>query len=289
MMHRHLNPVGMTPPLITIIIAALNNKKTLQHCIDSVARQTYPNKELIVIDGGSTDGTVDLLEANREQIRTWISEPDRGIYNAWNKGLARAQGEWICFLGADDYFWDGRVLEREAAQLETLPSDIRVAYGRIMLLNNEGVTLYPVGAPWEKIKGRFRQIMCIPHPGAMHRRSIFERHGQFDETFRIAGDYELLLRELNEADAFFMPDIITVAMRQGGISSTPANSLRQLREVRRAQRMHGHYLPGRFWLMAAVRVYLRLIIWKLLGERVARKALDWGRRMLGLPPFWTCT
>jgi glycosyltransferase involved in cell wall biosynthesis len=276
-------------PLISVIVAVFNGKATLQQCLDSVAQQTYANKELIIIDGGSKDGTVELLEENRNKFSYWISEPDRGIYNAWNKGLAQAQGEWICFLGADDYFWDDTVLERMAVQLQMLPTNIRVAYGQIMMVNTEGASLYPLGEPWEKIKGRFKQVMCIPHPGAMHRHSLFEQHGQFDESFHIAGDYELLLRELKVANAFFMPDIITVAMRQGGISSTPANSLLQLREIRRAQRMHGQYFPGRFWLMAMMRVYMRLLLWSALGERMARKALDLGRRMMGLPPFWTRT
>ena len=277
------------PPLISVIVAVFNGAETLQQCIDSVARQTYPNKELIIIDGGSKDGTVDLLEANHEQINYWISEPDRGIYNAWNKGLVQAHGEWICFLGADDYFWDTQVLERLAGQLEKLPPDIRVAYAQIMIVDTGGTSLYQLGEPWEKIKGRFSQVMCIPHPGVMHRRSLFEQHGQFDESFHIAGDYELLLRELKAAAAFFISGIIATAMRQGGISSTPANSLVQLREVRRAQRMHGQCLPSRFWLMAMVRVRIRLLLWSVLGERMARKALDLGRRMMGLPPFWTKT
>lgn len=279
----------MSNPLISIIVAVFNSKANLQQCIDSVTRQTYPNKELIIIDGGSEDGTADLLDANRARISYWISEPDSGIYNAWNKGLAQANGEWICFLGADDYFWDAQVLERLAGQLEKLPPDIRVAYGQIMMVNTDGTSLYLLGQPWEKIKARFKQVMCIPHPGAMHRRSLFEQHGKFDESFRIAGDYELLLRELKSADAFFIQDCIVAAMRVGGISSTSANSLLQLREVRRAQRMCGQYFPGRFWLMATIRMYMRRLLWCVLGEQLARKALDFGRRMMGLPPFWTKT
>ena len=76
-------------PSISVIVAVLNGAKTLQRCIDSVAQQTYPNKELIIIDGGSQDGTVDILKANQGKITSWISEPDRGIYSAWNKGLAK--------------------------------------------------------------------------------------------------------------------------------------------------------------------------------------------------------
>jgi len=278
-----------TTPLMSIIIAVFNGAKTLQQCIDSVAQQTYVNMELIIIDGGSKDGTVDLLMANSEQINYWISEPDSGIYNAWNKGLSQAKGEWICFLGADDYFWDAQVLDRMASKLATIPTDIRVAYGQIMLLNNDGENLYPIGEPWSEVKERFKQVMIIPHPGLMHRRSLFERHGNFDESFRIGGDYELLLRELRTAEAIFVPDIIMIGMRQGGLSSSPSNSIEAMWDIRRAQKMHGLIFPGYFWVMALIRVYLRLILWSLAGEEMTRKLIDLGRRVKGLPLYWTKT
>ena len=277
------------PPLISIIVAVFNASKTLQQCIDSVAQQTYANKELIIIDGGSKDGTVDMLEANREQISYWISEPDKGIYNAWNKGLSQAKGEWIFFLGADDFFWGAQTLERITEQLQVIPPDILVAYGQIMLLNNDGETLHPIGQSWEKIKDRFKQVMCIPHTGTVHRRSLFERHGKFDESFRIGGDYELLMRELKTGDAMFIPDLITTGMRQGGISSDHANSLVAMREIRRAQQMHGQRLPGWIWIAAMARVYVRLLLWRILGEGLTRKALDMYRRMMGEPSYWTKT
>lgn len=276
-------------PLISIIVAVFNGEATLEQCIDSFAQQTYPNKELVVIDGGSHDGTVDILKANSEYISYWVSEPDRGIYNAWNKGLKQAQGQWICFLGADDFFWDTHVLERMAEQLDKLPLNIRLAYGGIMLLNSDGENLYVVGKPWKKIKSRFKQIMCLPHQGVMHRRSLFEQHGEFDESFRIAGDYELLLRELKTEEAFFISDIITTGMRQGGVSSDPANSLALLFELRRAQQIHGLRFPGLLWLRVVARAYIRLLLWKVFGERLTRRMLDFGRRMMGLPPFWTKT
>lgn len=282
-------PTDSPSPLLTVIVAVFNGAATLQQCIDSVASQTYLNKELIVIDGGSQDGTVEILKANQEGISYWISEPDRGIYNAWNKGLAQAKGEWICFLGADDFFWNEKILEQIAEYLMKLSPDIRVAYAQIMLLNSAEECVYRVGEPWGEIKSRFRKIMCIPHQGVMHRRSLFERHGKFDESFRIAGDYELLLRELKIADASFIPDIVMTAMRQGGVSSSPGSSLVLMQEVRRAQRMHGENLPSMLWMMVVVRICLRLFIWRILGERTARKLLDVGRRVMGLPPFWTKT
>lgn len=262
----------------------------MQQCIDSIARQTYLHKELIIIDGGSTDGTVEFLKANQQNISYWSSEPDQGIYHAWNKALVRTRGEWICFLGADDHFWDEHVLTRIAEQLERLSSSIRVVYGQIMLLNGRGEQLYTVGEPWERLKQPFRKSMCVPHPGMMHRRSLFEQHGGFDESFRIAGDYELLLRELKTADAVFVPKLVTVGMRQGeGKSSHPASTLRLLHETRRAQRMHGQRFPSSSWLFSMMKAYLRLLLWQVFGEPIARKTLDFGRRIIGQPAYWTRT
>lgn len=278
-----------SPPLISIIIAVYNGAKTLQQCIDSVTQQTYPYKELIIIDGGSSDGTVDLLKENSERINYWISEPDRGIYNAWNKGLAKAKGDWICFLGADDFFWNDQVLERMSVALQNVPPSVRLAYAQIMLLTVDGKKLFPVGETWEIMRVRFREGMCLPHQGVMHRRSLFEENGKFDESFRIGGDYELMLRELKTAEAVFIPDIITVAMRQGGISSNPSGTVEAMCDIRRAQKMHGQYWPSYFWLVAMIRVYMRLLLWNLFGERVTRRLLDMERRIKGLPPYWTKT
>jgi len=276
-------------PLISIIVAVFNGKATLQQCIDSVAQQTYPNKELIIIDGGSTDGTVNLLEENGNKFSYWISEPDRGIYNAWNKGLEQAHGEWICFLGSDDYLWDATVLERMAAQLEMLPKSIRVAYGQIMMISVEGQLPHLKGESWGQLKDLFKRCMCIPHVGTMHRRTLFEQSGKFDESFRIAGDYELLLRELIKGDAIFFPEIVTVAQRIGGISTDTANYLNMLRETRRAQRMHGIFLPQSYFMKELAKEYLLRLMWMVLGEKEARKLLDIRRRRKGLPPYWTKT
>ena len=268
-------------PLISIVVAVYNGAKTIQQCVDSISHQTYPNKELIIIDGGSLDGTVELLKSNQENIAYWISEPDRGIYNAWNKGVSQAKGEWICFLGADDYFWDVRVLDQVVSQLVTISPKINVAYGQIMLLSNDGEKLYAIGEPWGAVKNRFKQLMSIPHPGAMHRASLFRKYGNFDEAFRIAGDYEFLLRELKSNDAMFMPNLITIGMRQGGVSSDPANAVEAMRETRMAKRMHGQRWPGPIWLAAMVRVYVRLFLWRLFGARAANKVLDFVRRLTG--------
>lgn len=276
-------------PRISIIVAVYNGVATLQQCIDSVTQQIYQNKELIIIDGGSRDGTVDLLRANNEHIEYWVSEPDRGIFDAWNKGLEQASGEWICFLGADDYLWTKAVLEQMAAALQKIPADVLLAYAQIMLVNQNDEPLYPVGREWAEVKSRFMQGLCLPHQGVMHRRILFERHGNFDDSFRIGGDYELMLRELKTKDAKFIPGFIMTAMRQGGLSSNPEFSIEAMRDVRRGLKMHGKAFPGFLWLAAMVSIYIRLLLWRLVGGRMARKFLDFGRKIKRLPPYWTKT
>lgn len=274
-------------PKISIIIAVYNGAKTLQQCIDSVANQSYADVELIIIDGGSKDGTVDLLKANQMSISYWISEPDRGIYNAWNKALKKATGEWVHFLGSDDFLWDEMVVERVITSLRLAPPDVNLVYGQIMLLSECGLKLYLIGESWEKVGANFKYAMTIPHQGVMHRRRLFEIHGMFDESFQIAGDYELLLRELKYAEAVFIPGIIMTGMRQGGISSNPKNSILALLESRRAQKLHGEKFPSLLWTGALIRVYLRLILWWVLGDTLGKKVIDIIRGWVGLPRYWT--
>lgn len=277
----------MGKPLITIITSTYNAVKYLPSLIKSIREQSYGSIEWIIVDGASTDGTLHILQQNEDVIDRWISEPDKGIYDAWNKGVRLARGEWICFLGADDFLWDGQVMACIASHLIMLAPNIRVAYGRVVLVTEGGGNIGPVGEPWEKIKGRLWQAMCLPHQGVMHRRSLFEQYGKFDESFRIAGDYEFLLRELGRADAFFMPDIIVAGMRQGGISSDPKNSISLLLEARRAQKLHGRRWPGLIWIFAFVRSYIRKCLVVIFGRNLTSRLLDCYRRILGLPTYWT--
>ena len=260
--------------VITVIIAVFNGEKYLQQCIDSVANQTYVDRQIIVVDGGSYDNTLKIIKLNQEKLSYWVSELDKGIYDAWNKGLKQASGDWICFIGADDYLMDPGVLKKLSYQLSLVPENIKIAYGQIMIIDAAGSALYALGESWGSLKKRFQQLMCLPHPAVMHRRSLFATHGMFDESFRIAGDYELLLRELKEGEAQFLPDIVVTAMRQGGISSNPANNLIALQEVRCAQTKNGVSTLKVHWLLALGRAYLGIILFKLFGVSFTRRLLN---------------
>jgi glycosyltransferase involved in cell wall biosynthesis len=277
-------------PRITVIVAAFNAARTLQRCIDSVARQTYLHRELVVIDGGSTDGSVDIIRASRGRIDAWLSEPDRGIYHAWNKGLALARGDWIDFLGADDYLHDPHALQAMSEHLVAAPPTQRIVYGRVIVVDADGREIDRLGMPWAVARERFmRGTYCLPTEGIMFRRDLFRERGYFDESFSIAGDYEFLLRELRTSEPRYVPEIVLVDMQYGGISSRPESTLIALREMRAAHVRHGLPAFNPHYLVALLRVRLRVVLWRILGERTARRALDWGRRLLGKHPYWTRT
>jgi glycosyltransferase involved in cell wall biosynthesis len=273
--------------MITIIVSVRNAVATLEHCLESILGQTYTAHQLIVIDGGSTDGSVEILERWSGRISYWISESDHGIYHAWNKGLAKAKGDWICFLGADDYFWEPLVLERMAPVLARAHPTARVVYGQVALVNTDSQRVIHMGRPWDEIRSLFPQIMCLPHTALMHHRMLFERHGHFDESFRICGDYELLLRELLSGEACFAKDIVVAAMGHGGVSSSPAKSLEMVLELRRAQRMHGLRFPRPAWVAAWLGAHTKVFLWRLLGPRVAPRIFDRLRRLRGKEAYWT--
>lgn len=254
-------------PLISIIVAVFNAEKTLQRCIDSVANQTYANKELIIIDGGSTDGTVNILKMNTSKITYWESKPDRGIAHAWNKALKHTTGEWIYFLGADDYLWNHEVLSTVAATLRELYPKFSVVYGQIAMLNSSEQVLETLGESWQITQKTFKKHMCIPHQALFHHRSLFDIHGNFNETYRITSDYDFLLRELKHSDAYFMHNIIVAGMLSGGLSWKLETAMTVLKEFIRARREnHINGIPFSLW-WAMLKVFFKQKMMLVVSER----------------------
>ncbi|MFA6062041.1 MAG: glycosyltransferase family 2 protein [Gallionella sp.] len=219
------------PPLISVIVAVYNGVHTLQQCIDSVLGQTYSAVELIIMDGGSTDGTVAILEKNAGRLGYWESKQDRGIAHAWNKALAQAHGDWIIFIGSDDRLQDERVMADAAAVL-CCDSQSDVVYGQLVF---DGGPLHGqlVGAAGEI--SALRRRMSIPHVASFHRKSFLAETGAFDERFKIALDYEILLRKKSLSARFIHRRI--AVMGGCGVSS---RLIRQtLLEGREAQIKNG--------------------------------------------------
>ncbi len=273
-------------PFISIIIAVYNGEKTLQRCIDSIAGQTYPNREVIVMDGDSGDRTRDILRKNSQTVTYWESEADRGICHAWNKALKHAGGEWICFLGADDFLWQNDVLHSAAEKLAAAYPPYRLAYGQICIVKPDGTILEKKGSPWRQ--RHFLQMMTIPHQALFHHRSLFEIHGGFDEAFRIAGDYEFLLREVKQSgEALFLNDLLVSGMQSHGISSQPEYRLLFLKENMRARQKNNIPTSGFFWFFCMFRSYLRLLLTRIFGRKASDLVADIYRVCTGKPRLWT--
>jgi glycosyltransferase involved in cell wall biosynthesis len=261
MKHRESNK-----PLITVITSTFNAAKHLPAAIQSIREQNYRNIEYIVIDGASSDGTLDVLRANEDVIDYWVSEPDSGIYDAWNKGLSHCTGDWLYFLGADDFFWDENVLNEAANYLSTLPADKLIAYGKVFLIDFDGSNLQLIGKPWESVSKLFMEMMSLPHQGIFHRAELFKTFGKFNESFMIAGDYELLLRYLKSNNPIFFPNLIVAGMQLGGISNNPKNLMIAMKEFRRARKINDVSGFSFLWLYVILKVYARILLLSLIGQ-----------------------
>ena len=263
-------------PLISILIAARNAAHELPRCLDSIRAQTFRDFEVIVMDGGSTDGTAALLKASGDVVTLWRSEPDAGISNAWNKALAAARGEWFCVLGADDWLWDAGAFERLAPHLRGAAPRYRVVYGQIRQLDPAGRLIEQLGEPWEDFKGRFRSYACLPHPGLMHHRSLYETRGGFDERLRFAADYEFLLRELATGDALFVPTLVA-GVGWGGLTAAPENYVASMRETETVLSLHGLRPPALTWAYWKMLAHIYAGLRALVGPRAARRLADFYR------------
>ena len=204
---------------ISLITATYNCAETLSDCLESVASQTHDDIEHWLIDGGSTDDTLALVESRRQQLAGVISEPDEGTYDALNKGLARVTGEVVGLLHADDVFADATVLSQVAAAFED-PA-VEAVYGDLMYVARDDASR--VIRHWQAgafAPERLRWGWMPPHPTLYLRRSVYERLGGFDTRFKIAADYDFMLRVITQLSGqmIYLPHVL-VRMRLGGISN----------------------------------------------------------------------
>jgi glycosyltransferase involved in cell wall biosynthesis len=262
-------------PLVCVVVATMNAREHLQECLDSIYEQTNASWEILLIDGGSTDGTQELTRRNAKRIKYWVSEPDRGVYDAWNKALPHVSAKWVIFLGADDRLRDENVLKNMAPLLEDPELNSRLVYGRVAFTAHDGSVLRQQGRPWDQIAKRFSKEMCIPHQGVFHRSDIFQETG-FDPKFRYAGDYALLLGEIAHRPPVFH-DLCIAAWRQGGLTSNAGQSISVLREFRLARAQHGFTGGHPYWI--EFKAWIKYWLVRLFGAAPAQRVLEVCRRL----------
>ena len=238
--HGNLKHSLPNKPLLTVITVVFNGAATLGHTIRSVIEQTYDNIEHIIIDGGSTDATLDILRKYDDNIDYWVSEKDAGIYDAMNKGIALAKGDYIGMLNADDFYASPGVLTTVAAAFEKSGADC--CYGDLCYVSQVDPTrTFRYWRSADFVPGSFKKSWSPPHPTFFVRRAVYQRLGGFDLSFKIAADVELMARYLEVAriSSHYIPEVL-VKMRLGGTTNRSlSNIFRQNAEIRRALSKNG--------------------------------------------------
>ncbi|MGB9794570.1 glycosyltransferase family 2 protein [Caldisericum exile] len=197
-------------PLITVITVVFNGAKTLEETIKSVINQTYPNVEYIIIDGGSTDGTLDIIKKYEDQIDYWISEPDKGIYDAMNKGVTLALGYYIYFLGSDDVVFSSEVFSKI---LSLIKLDTKLIYGNVYF--KESGKIYD--GEFSKFKLCTRNI-C--HQAILYSIYFFKKYGLYNLKYKILADYEFNLRVWEKSKAKYVDIILAIYSIEGNSSKS---------------------------------------------------------------------
>lgn len=212
----------MYRPKITIITAVYNRVDKIEQCINSVINQTYDNVEYIVIDGGSTDGTVDAIKKYNDKISYWCSEQDKGIYDAWNKGIKYATGDYINFVGSDDAIYSNDTIEKIALYLD---DNVDVLAGNVMRVNEKSGFEFLQNNNHLLRKESYKGG-CIVTQGTFIKRSLYDKY-KFDTSYEVAADYKFFLQYYYDKSIKikFVDDIIQY-FSDGGISSADLDFVR---------------------------------------------------------------
>jgi glycosyltransferase involved in cell wall biosynthesis len=209
----------------SIITVCFNAHETIQLCLDSVADQLDVNYQHIIVDGGSSDGTLDILRqySRSSKYITWISEPDKGIYDAMNKGIKIANGDIVAILNADDFYSSPHTLKEVSKQFyKNSSSDIILT--DIVFFSKKHFNIRNISAEWFTPK-KLTYGWMPPHPGMFVKRNVYERVGCYDISYQIAADYEFCIRAfLKERTRYTVFKYTSVRMRQGGVSSSGLRS-----------------------------------------------------------------
>ncbi len=205
---------------ISIITVCYNSVETIRDTIESVLLQRYPNIEYIVVDGASKDGTLSVISEYEGRIAKVISEPDKGIYDAMNKGVKVATGDYVGILNSDDVFAGENVIQEMVAHLQSNP-DAEACYADLVFVQRKQIDVVTRKyssesfSPW-KVRFGF----MIPHPTFYARRELFERYGDYKLGYRVSADFELMARFFSKNVKMVRHAAVMVKMREGGISTT---------------------------------------------------------------------
>jgi glycosyltransferase involved in cell wall biosynthesis len=204
---------------VSVVTVVYNNSQTISSTIKSILSQDYPDIEHIIVDGASTDGTVDIIKSYGSRIAKFVSEPDKGIYDAMNKGLELATGGIIGILNSDDFYPSSTIISEIAQEFEI--KDVEMVFGDLVFVDpqqlDKVVRTYQVP---DFHPDKFAWGWMPPHPTCFLKKSVYEKYGNFKTDYKIAADYELLTRFMAKyhISYSYIPKVL-VKMRTGGVSN----------------------------------------------------------------------
>jgi glycosyltransferase involved in cell wall biosynthesis len=258
-------PVGDSAelPLVTVVTISYNSESVLERTIESVFHQTYRMIEYVIIDGGSTDATVSIIERNRARLSYWRSGPDGGISNAFNLGIAVARGRYIALVNSDDWMSPDQIAHAVNA-LES--SGAAFAFGNLAVHSEDGRVQYVMEGRRDYWMNMRYRMPYINHPTVVVRTEVYEKVGPFDSRRRIAMDFDWHLRaELLDLRGIYVPQLLG-HMGQGGVSDQRWRA--GLLEVRAIAIEHrqSRLLAHSFYLARTARAYIRLAMHRLMPQ-----------------------
>lgn len=213
-------------PLVTVITVVFNSGEYLEDTILSVLNQSYENIEYIIIDGGSTDKTVEIIKNYQNKIDYWVSEPDKGIYDAMNKGISLASGEIISLLNAGDLFTGHQVINSVLKYFYENNCDILA--GSVNRYSWDGKLTFPVHKDYSYFSKNVHYTMPVNHPSTFVRKNVYKKVGLYETKYKIAGDYDFVYRAYHDKEInMFLTDQIFVNMLLGGISDQASSVFRR--------------------------------------------------------------
>lgn len=241
-------------PVISIVTPVFNNENFLEGTILSVIHQTYKNIEYIIIDGGSTDGTIDIIKRYDRFLSYWISEPDNGIYDAQNKGINLSSGEYVAILNSDDWYFDNTVVERIAATI-TNSNGIDFIYANANIIKNTGNVI-----KFNSSINNLKSFNSIPHPSLFLKREIYLKLGGFNLRYKISADYDLIIRLYKKNCKCTKLDYTIVNIRQGGKSFRNQLTLKENFEIRKINKLTNSFANYYKYLSANLKYKLYYFI-----------------------------
>ncbi len=249
---------------VTIITVCYNSEATIEETIQSVLQQTHKNIEYIIIDGKSTDNTINIINKYASQISLVVSQKDEGIYDAMNKGIFFASGDIVGILNSDDVYFDSEIIEKIVTTFTTKKVDC--VYGNIHFFRKNTANIVRIWRTKPISKYYFELGNIPPHPSLFVLKSVYNTIGGYNTSFKIGADHEFIIRLLkkNEYKSYHINEII-IKMRVGGVSTSGIKSiLISTKEIKKAWNLNGFNYPVWLYILRPIKKISELITARII-------------------------